>query len=255
MDTFLFGPRDRLFGAYYEGFGPTTAPPVLFCNGLGQEGMRSHLLLRHLARRLSAVGGPVLQFDYRGTGDSWGDPDGNTLSELREDTAIALQELLDISARPWAVTLGVRLGAWLAIEHSDRVIAWDPILSGADYVTSLQTLTRELEQLRDDASPLNPVENPENPELAGYRYSRELLEEIGALDLARIVGNRQFERLALITGVDAERAAAARSLQDRSADFSSFPAKPAHWNSVSRFERSLTPFPSLTKLCETVSRW
>ncbi len=80
MDTFLFGPGDRLFGAYYEGSGPPSAPPVLICNGLGQDAMRSHLLLRNLARRLSAVGGPVLQFDYRGTGDSWGDPDENTLA-------------------------------------------------------------------------------------------------------------------------------------------------------------------------------
>ena len=255
MDTFLFGPGDRLFGAYYEGFGPPTAPPVLFCNGLGQDGMRSHLLLRHLARRLSAVGGPVLQFDYRGTGDSWGDPDGNTLTELREDTATAMQELLDISARPRAVTLGVRLGAWLALEHSDRVIAWDPILAGKDYVTSLQTQNRKLEQRRDDAPPPSQATDARNPELAGYRYATKLLDELKELDLERVLGERKFERLALITGNEADRAAASVSLKPRSVEMTCFPANPAHWTSVSRFERSLTPFPSLTELCETVSRW
>ena len=255
MDTFLFGPDDRLFGAYYEGFGPPSAPPVLICNGLGQDGMRSHLLLRHLARRLSAVGGPVLQFDYRGTGDSWGEPDRTTLKELREDTAMALQELLDISARPRAVTLGVRLGAWLALEHSDRVVAWDPVLSGSAYVTALRQLTHELEEKRDDASPPHPVREAENPELAGYRYAGRLLEELVGLALDRIVAGRHFKRLALIMGDQADRDTAVRSLEKRSTEFTSFASKPAQWNSVAQFERSLTPFPSISDLCDTVSRW
>ena len=255
MDTFLFGPGDRLFGAYYEGFGPPAAPPVLICNGLGQDAMRSHLLLRHLARRISAMGGPVLQFDYRGTGDSWGTPDETTMADYREDTAIALQERLDISARPRAVILGVRLGAWLALEHGDRVVAWDPILSGADYVTSLGRLSRELEEDRHDAAPSIQDQHARNPELAGYRYAGKLLEELRALDLDQVVADRRFERLVLIMGNEADRTAASRSLEERSAEFACLPAKPAHWESASRFERSLTPFPSLTELCETVSRW
>ncbi len=255
MDTFLFGPHDRLFGAYYEGSGPSTAPPVLICNGLGQDAMRSHLMLRHLARRLSAVGGPVLQFDYRGTGDSWGEPDETTLTELREDTAMALKELLDISAQPRAVILGVRLGAWLALEHSERVVAWDPILSGADHVASLRRLARDLRARSDDTAPSDQSLDPENPELAGYRYASALLEELTELDLDRIVGDRRFERVALVTGIDADRAAATRSLKERSTEMTSFRANPTHWHSVTRFERSLTPFPSLATLCETVSRW
>jgi pimeloyl-ACP methyl ester carboxylesterase len=255
MDTFLFGPGDRLFGAYYEGFGPPTAPPVLFCNGLGQDAMRSHLLLRHLARRISAIGGPVLQFDYRGTGDSRGEPDGNTMAEYREDTALALQELQDISARPRAVILGVRLGAWLALEHGDRVVAWDPILSGADYVATLRRLSRELGELRDDPFPSTQDRNAENPELAGYRYAGKLLEEIGELDLEQIVGDRRYERLILMSGADADRNAATRFLQERTAEFTGLTAMPAQWDSALRFERSLTPFPALSELCETVSRW
>jgi pimeloyl-ACP methyl ester carboxylesterase len=255
MDTFLFGPGDRLFGAYYEGFGPPAAPPVLICNGLGQDAMRSHLLLRHLARRISAIGGPVLQFDYRGTGDSWGEPDQNTMSEYREDTAHALQELLDISARPRAVILGVRLGAWLALEHGDRVVAWDPILSGADYVATLRTLSRELEEARDDTSLSQQERSTGSPELAGYRYAERLLEELEDLDLERVVRDRSFDRLMLITGGEADRTATLRSLQNHAVDITCLPAKPAHWASASRFERSLTPFPSLTELCETVSRW
>jgi pimeloyl-ACP methyl ester carboxylesterase len=255
MDTFLFGPDDRLFGAYYEGFGPPAAPPVLICNGLGQDAMRSHLLLRHLARRISSVGGPVLQFDYRGTGDSRGEPDDNTLSEYREDTAHALQELLDISARPRAVILGVRLGAWLALEHGDRVVAWDPILSGADYVAGLRALSRELEEARDDTAPTRQERSAGSEELAGYRYAEKLLGELEDLDLDRVVRDRHFDRIVLITGSESDRTAATRSLRDHAADVTGLTAKPAHWASASRFERSLTPFPSLTELCETVSRW
>ncbi len=255
MDTFLFGPGDQLFGAYYEGFGPPTAPPVLICNGLGQDAMRSHLLLRHLARRISAIGGPVLQFDYRGTGDSRGEPDTNTLAEYRADTALALQELLDISARPRAVILGVRFGAWLALEHSDRVVAWDPILSGTEYVASLRGLSRELRDLRDDVPLSSQDRNAENPELAGYRYAGKLLEELEGMDLDRIVSEKRYEHLVLLTGVDAERNPATRSLQERAAEFTRLTAMPTQWDSALRFERSLTPFPALSELCETVSRW
>lgn len=257
METFLFGPDERLFGAYHEGFGPANAPPVLICNGLGQDYMRGHLVLRLLARRLSAVGGPVLHFDYRGTGDSAGDPDTNTLAQLREDTAIARQELLDISGHGEAVILGLRFGAWLALEHSDRVVAWDPIVSGRDYVASLHELTRELDAGRDDPPAAEAVAAT-NPELAGYRYADVLLEEISALDLAGVVADRRYERLALVLGDPAEGQvdnSAGATLEAHAAQVDRHPAKAAHWRSAAHLERALTPFPSIGALCEAVSRW
>lgn len=254
METFLFGSGDRLFGAYYEGLGPSTAPAVLICNGLGQDYMRSHFVLRHLARRLSAVGGPVLQFDYRGTGDSWGDPEENTLAELREDAAAALQELREISVRPRVVTLGVRLGAWLALELSDQVVAWDPFLSGESHVSSLRALSREICSDR----PVSPVTGANGPdsstELAGYRYADRLLDELAALNLAQVVDGQRFKRLALITD-DADRNGVASALEAQADHFVLHPANPANWNTLSQLERSLTPFPSLARLCEEVSRW
>lgn len=255
METFLFGPGERLFGAYYEGLGPPVAPAVLICNGLGQDYMRSHLVLRQLARQLSAVGGPVLQFDYRGTGDSWGEPEGNSLAQLREDAAIALQELVEISARPRAVIIGVRLGAWLALELGERVVAWDPPLSGDGYVRALRALANQVCEERGYSTVTSDSETHTGPELAGYRYAMQLLDEVSMLNLQRIVDGRHFERLALITGEDADGTEVAGTLETSTDSLDHYPAPRADWDKAAQLERSLTPFPSLTKVCETVKRW
>ena len=141
------------------------------------------------------------------------------------------------------------------LEHGDRVVAWDPILSGADYVAGLRALSRELEEARDDTAPTRQERSAGSEELAGYHYAEKLLRELEDLDLDRVVRDRRFDRLVLITGSESDRTAATRSLRDHAADITGLTAKPAHWASASRFERSLTPFPSLTELCETVSRW
>ena len=255
METFLFGPGERLFGAYYEGLGSPTAPAVLFCNGLGQDYMRSHFVLRHLARRLSAEGCPVLQFDYRGTGDSWGEPATNTLLELREDAAIALQELREISGRPRVVTLGVRLGAWLALELSDRVVVWDPILFGKDHVMSLKQLASEVCKARKD-SPARQIQEAEmSTELAGYRFADRLLDKLAGLSVESFIENQRFKRLALISGDDLVREPLGSILETHADHFVLHPAKSAHWDQAAQLERSLTPFPSLAKLCTELSRW
>lgn len=256
METFVFGPGDRLFGAYYEGFGPATAPAVLFCNGLGQDYMRTHFVLRHLARRLSAIAGPVLQFDYRGTGDSWGESGGITLELLREDTAVALQELHEISGRSRAVLLGIRLGAWLALDLGERVVAWDPLLSGDDYIASLRAMTRELSEGRERETPAEPGAVAESEELAGYRYARALLEELVELDLQGIVDQKRFERLALIANEEEpDRDDVVRILEPHTDTLQSYPAKPAEWKSLAQLERALTPFPALNPLCEDIAQW
>lgn len=256
METFLFGPADQLFGAYYEGLGPPTAPAVLFCNGLGQDYMRTHFVLRHLARRLSAAAGPVLQFDYRGTGDSSGEAKDITLDGLREDADTALQELLEISGRPRAVVLGVRFGAWLALELSDRVVTWDPLLSGEDYVASLRAMTGTLSEGREREAASRERTAGDGEELAGYRFAAGLLEALAALDLQQVVDGRRFERLALI-GSDEEpdRDAVVRTLDEHTDALQHYAAKPAHWKSLAQLERALTPFPSLNALCEDLGRW
>lgn len=253
METFTFGPDDRLFGAYHEGLGPPTAPSVLVCNGLGQDYMRSHNVLCHLARQLSAAGGPVLQFDYRGTGDSRGEPDDNTLDDLRADVATAMQELRDISGRSRTVTLGIRLGAWLALESSDQVIAWDPIVSGEAHVTALRTLARRLNDR--GARREQSTGGAGSEELAGYRYSDALLASVGRLQLDDFVTGQTFRRVALIGADDAGQHPVQQLLERHSAHFTHYPAKPAQWDSLSQFERALTLFPSLSRLREDWRQW
>ena len=71
---FLFGPPERpRFGWHHPPVGASRACGVVVCNPIGDDAIRAHRALRHLAERLAAAGFAVLRFDFDGTGDSSGD--------------------------------------------------------------------------------------------------------------------------------------------------------------------------------------
>jgi hypothetical protein len=86
----------------------------------------------------------VLRFDYFGTGDSPGDDEDADLSGWASDVRTARRELLQRSGRSHVVAVGVRLGGMLAVLAADapadtqRLVLWDPILDGAQYLAHLR---------------------------------------------------------------------------------------------------------------------
>jgi len=163
MIAFHFGPAERpLFGLFHpaEGGSPDDRA-VLLCNPYGQEAVRSHRFYRVLAERLARMGLATLRFDYHATGDSPGDDLAGEIPGWVGDTRAALRELVSRSGARRVVCVGARLGASLAARASSdfaplsRLVLWDPIVRGDDYLEMLRV--RHVESLESSFSVADPA--------------------------------------------------------------------------------------------------
>lgn len=146
MLPFFFGSAQRrLFGIYEPA--PRRGGVVraaLLCNSWGTEYLNAHRAMRVLAKRLSAAGFDTLRFDYFGAGDSGGETTDAELNGWRDDIALAASELRQMSGTQRVTLVGLRLGGTLAAEVAprlgkgiDKIVLWDPIVSGLAYVREL----------------------------------------------------------------------------------------------------------------------
>ena len=124
---------------------PVRPGAVLLCNPFGQEAVRTHRMYRVLAERLSRDGMAVMRFDYFGTGDSQGDDDEGDLDVWRDDLLLAHRELQRRAPGVPVTWVGVRLGATLCCLAAgtdltpppDRLVLWEPLTDGPDYLAEL----------------------------------------------------------------------------------------------------------------------
>jgi pimeloyl-ACP methyl ester carboxylesterase len=143
MNPFFFGSSARqLFGAYEP-------PPdmgfdaAVLCNPFGYEYLIAHPALRFLSKQLASAGQHVLRFDYTGTGDSAGDFEAATHEQWVDDINVAISELKDIAQVQRILLIGLRFGATLAAlaarnrSDVDRLVLWDPIWDGSDYLNTI----------------------------------------------------------------------------------------------------------------------
>ncbi len=161
---------------------------VLVCNPLGQEAIRAHRTLSLLASRLAAAGVHVLRFDYLGTGDSDGDLGFGDPGRCLEDIRIAMRELRDITGARHTAVLGLRLGATLAASitdlDADRMILWDPVIDGADYVHRLTRLhERMLHDTERYAVPRLDAADSTSRECLGFACPGEYRKALGGFRL------------------------------------------------------------------------
>jgi len=189
---FLGADGQQVFAAYHPAATMGARPLTVVCPPLFMEYIRTHLALRQLAISLADNGYPVLRFDYRGTGDSFGDIGDVTLSDWLEDTELAVREGLELSGSTKVRLLGIRAGALVACAFAgrcndiERVVLWDPVFDGAAYLESLRHIqTRILERDLD----LSPCERRETAhEYGGQRLSSGMLRELRALNASAFAG-------------------------------------------------------------------
>jgi uncharacterized protein len=140
MTVFHFGDAEApMLGVLHQAARRAPAGVVL-CPPLGGELVQGHRVLRHVADAVAAAGWPVLRFDYRGTGDAAGHDAMVSRATLREDTTVAVDELLDTTGARRAVVVGVRLGAMPALDTASDprvqgVVLWDAVTDGSALVT------------------------------------------------------------------------------------------------------------------------
>ena len=136
--------ESALFGLYHPPVGPPRSAGVVVCNPIGDDDIRAHRTLRHLAIALAAAGFPTLRFDFRGTGDSSGsERDPGCAASWPGDVRAAARELRRRSGAEKVVVVGLRLGATLAAIAASRgledadvdgLVLWHPFIGGAAFV-------------------------------------------------------------------------------------------------------------------------
>jgi alpha-beta hydrolase superfamily lysophospholipase len=146
-EPLYFGSGDStLFAWLHHAAAPTSATGLVICKPFGYESICAHRSMRAFAATATALGIPVLRFDYRGTGDS---ADGDVASDQAEfwlrDIVSAAGELRRRTAVSRVCLLGFRLGALLATlaarqAAADALILVAPVLSGRRYLRELRTM-------------------------------------------------------------------------------------------------------------------
>lgn len=143
-----FGPQRRLFGIFDEPASPSDRGVVL-CYPHGPDYDSAFRSFRILATRLSRAGFHVLRFDYWGTGDSLGNIENASIDHWTADTVAAIQELRTSCDLRQVAVVGLRLGATVASIAAaecgavDRLVAWEPVLDGTEYLADLRGLHQQ----------------------------------------------------------------------------------------------------------------
>ena len=152
MSPFFFGTSERrLFGVYEPAVSGTPGKSAaVFCYPWGCEYLYAHRAIRQLAVRLSAAGYHTLRFDFFGTGDSAGELSDADLAGWESDVETAMEEIGDITGVGRVTLIGLRLGATIAASVAakssrpiDRLILWDPVVSGDEYLCQLGALPQD----------------------------------------------------------------------------------------------------------------
>jgi len=257
MDAFHFGDSlQPLFGTYHpaEGEGKSTLGVVL-CNPFGEEAIRAHRVFRVLASRLAREGVHVLRFDYFGTGDSSGSSGEGTPARWEKDVRTAHEELVRRSRATDIVWVGLRYGANLALAASARpvrlarIVLWDPLLIGKDYLTELAE--SHAAYMRWDLDGWRPPADAP-PQAIGWAITKELRSALERLDLSKPRFTSARQVVAILSSPDgqAERILV-RLAEGQTTDVRFVPTS-SPWNSDEALNSTLVPGEIVKAIVEAV---
>ena len=189
MEPLYFGSSQRpLYGVYHPAEGSEFRnEAIVFCCPFGQEYMRSHRAYRQLAHSLAKAGFHILRFDYSGTGDSSGDMEDFTALDWLEDIEQAINEIKDMTGTVNISLIGLRLGGLLAGMLSSRqkihrLVLWDSINSGVDYIKELKFEIVSKKNIADlDVD--NYVDDEGSMFFNGFSFTPRFLKSIEQLSL------------------------------------------------------------------------
>jgi len=171
---------------------------VLYVHPFGEEMNKTRRMAALQARALAALGYGVLQIDLHGCGDSSGDFGEARWEHWQRDVALGADWLQRELGRPVSLW-GLRLGALLALEHArgaaagaiERIVLWQPVSAGAQYLTQFLRLRVASEMMGDTKSGGTDalraaLRAGESLEIAGYELAPELADAIEARNAAAL---------------------------------------------------------------------
>lgn len=249
MDSFFFGPRQSLYGAYHPASLETAAPEsaVLVCNAFGPDYMRSLRALWQLAEQAADRNVHVLRFDYFGTGDSHGLHSQANLDRWRDDVRQAADALRERSGLEQITLLGLRLGALVACDMAlhvaaDRLLLWDAVSSGGRYFDRLRDLHVRFTRSRSRnryRSRRYQYATEDSDELLGFHCPDALVQPLRDLTLSELLMRSGARHVALLQGQhDDDDDAAADSVATLGGHVRALP-EPAEWDRLHTLESRL----------------
>jgi exosortase A-associated hydrolase 2 len=171
---------------------------VIYLHPFAEEMNRARRMAALQARKLTSVGFGVLLLDLYGCGDSAGDFGDARWETWLGDVAAGIAWLQRDMPRRLSL-LGLRLGALLAMsvatgcrEDLERVVLWQPVLSGTTMVTQLLRVRLAASMGETDAPQESSrdlrlrLERGESLEVAGYEMAPELVRGIEDQDMESI---------------------------------------------------------------------
>ncbi len=168
--------------------------PALLLPSLFEERKSGYAALRRLAERLAAGGHATLRFDYRGSGESGGDPAKRRWQHLAEDTAVARKTLARLAGARDSVLIGLRLGATIALQETIRaggegVIALAPVVKGATQVRLWKMRSKIRSELTQANSAQEMAERvtitDEVLDFDGYEVNKNFFDDVAKIDLLK----------------------------------------------------------------------
>lgn len=259
MKPLYFGPlTEPLFGIHTPPEGES-APRgvVVICHPFGPEYERAHRALRQLASRLAETRYHAFRFDYFGCGDSAGDTEHGAVSRWVEDIRSATHEAEEETGFNSVTLVGLRLGASLAALAGasglsiDRLILWDPIVSGTSYLEELARRHLTYVSARPGWSVISQADMLD--EVLGAPLPPPLREGMARIDLLALARSPARRILVLVTGEDpAAEALTMRLRQLGSAtDLELMRAHPL-WQEEAH--RTLVPLDVIRRICDWLNR-
>lgn len=190
-EPIYFGPPGRpRFGFYHPPSGSSRrALGVVLCNPVGDDLIRAHRTLRHLAEALAAAGLPTLRFDFDGTGDSAGDErDPGRLTVWRDDIRLAVEEIKRRAGVERVALLGLKFGGTLAavaaeaIGGVDALVLWGAHETG-DAFASEVTKAHRMHTMLEPASFSGGPASTEGQEALGFLLTTQTLADLPSISL------------------------------------------------------------------------
>jgi pimeloyl-ACP methyl ester carboxylesterase len=184
-----------LYGVYHtpESGQNERALPVVICPPIFEERKSAYGPLRRLAMKLASAGHAVMRFDYRGSGESGGDPATRRWQHLREDVAVARKTLAKLAGKRDSALLGLRLGGTLALQETQRVggeavIALAPIVKGSAQVRLWKMRSKiraELTSGEAAKTVSSPNDAAQTFDFDGYEVHSGFFDDVAAIDLPK----------------------------------------------------------------------
>jgi exosortase A-associated hydrolase 2 len=180
--------------------GTRPAGTLIYVHPFAEELNRSRRMAALQSRALAEAGLAVLQIDLSGCGDSSGDFSDASWAGWNEDLAAAWDWLQARAPGPIGLW-GLRLGALLALSFAhasirplDRLVLWQPVISGESFLTQflrMRLASDMLLGLSDQPTGTKEMREAlargETLEVAGYTLTPSLAASVDAMKLADLV--------------------------------------------------------------------